>query len=388
MTTETVLFALLRAAVCGETLNNGIKEACTPEMLRSVYCLSSQHDLAHLAGYALEKLGLPDSQELEKFREATQKAIYRYVRLDHECGRIRTTLEEARIPYMPLKGAVLRQYYPEPWMRTSCDVDVLVREETLDRAVEALERQGWAVKGKKNFHDISLYAPSGIHLELHFNIKECMENLDPTLEKVWDHGAPVAGERYEYRQTNEFLLFHLLAHMAYHFVSGGCGVRTFLDIWLLKQQLSLDEKELQELCNAAELETFRGNVWALTDVWFGGKAHTAMTAQMEAFVLNGGVHGSLPNRVMMDQAKIGGKTKNFINRVFMPYDSLKINYPVLEKHKWLTPLFQVVRWIRTLFNGRMKRSLRELRLNQSQSQEQVRAGEKFLRDVGLKFPAN
>ena len=28
-------------------------------------------------------------------------------------------LEEAKIPYIPLKGTVLRDYYPEAWMRTS-----------------------------------------------------------------------------------------------------------------------------------------------------------------------------------------------------------------------------------------------------------------------------
>ncbi|MBO4954226.1 MAG: nucleotidyltransferase family protein, partial [Clostridia bacterium] len=36
------------------------------------------------------------------------------------------------IDFMPLKGAVIRQYYPEPWMRTSCDIDIHVKKDRLE----------------------------------------------------------------------------------------------------------------------------------------------------------------------------------------------------------------------------------------------------------------
>ena len=35
-------------------------------------------------------------------------------------------IKKVQIPFLPLKGSVIRQYYPEPWMRTSCDIDILV----------------------------------------------------------------------------------------------------------------------------------------------------------------------------------------------------------------------------------------------------------------------
>ena len=46
-------------------------------------------------------------------------AIYRYEKINYELNRLRSALNEAQIPFIPLKGSVLRQYYPEPWMRTS-----------------------------------------------------------------------------------------------------------------------------------------------------------------------------------------------------------------------------------------------------------------------------
>ena len=62
MTAETLLFTLIRAAFFGTPVAEPIKAACTPEMLEELYPLAKSHDVAHLVGQALDKLGLPDSQ--------------------------------------------------------------------------------------------------------------------------------------------------------------------------------------------------------------------------------------------------------------------------------------------------------------------------------------
>ena len=51
---------------------------------------------------------------------------------------VRRALDGANIPYVLLKGAVIQHLYPEAWMRTSSDIDVLVHEEDLDAAVKAI----------------------------------------------------------------------------------------------------------------------------------------------------------------------------------------------------------------------------------------------------------
>ena len=45
-----------------------------------------------------------------------------------------------------LKGAVLRQYYPEPWLRTSGDIDILV-EHTICPVFIALHEPPGAFDG-------------------------------------------------------------------------------------------------------------------------------------------------------------------------------------------------------------------------------------------------
>ena len=70
--------------------------------------------------------------ELEK---AELTAAWRVRNIENEQGRVRKCLEEAEIPFILLKGAVVRDFYPEAWMRTSSDIDVLVPRGELSHAV-------------------------------------------------------------------------------------------------------------------------------------------------------------------------------------------------------------------------------------------------------------
>ena len=117
----------------------------TDEELVKLYKLAKAHDLAHLVGDALIKTNLIGDGEIKaKFQKQIMLAVYRYEKINYELGRLRKVLNEAEIPFIPLKGSVLRRYYPEPWMRTSCDIDVLVHEEAVNQAEQTIvEKLGY-----------------------------------------------------------------------------------------------------------------------------------------------------------------------------------------------------------------------------------------------------
>ncbi len=131
---EKVFFALIRFEINGDELCDEIKNLITPDILPALFKLSKRHDLAHLVGDALDKNGLlPDGTEAKKrFLQERNMAVYRYEQIQYEYEQICEVLEKAKIPFIPLKGSVIRQYYPEPWMRTSCDIDILVKENILE----------------------------------------------------------------------------------------------------------------------------------------------------------------------------------------------------------------------------------------------------------------
>lgn len=370
-----LLFSLLRYEFGMESPKEDLGKSITPQVFSELYALSKSHDLAHLVGDALDKLDLLliDNPITAKFQKQQMMAVYRFQRLNYELTAIETVLEENGIDYLPLKGAVIRGYYPEMWMRTSCDIDILVREEDLNRAVETLcERLSYRVEGERNYHDISLFSESGVHLELHFSIQENHPELDRALSQVWEYTEQKAGT-HRYDQCKEYLIFHCVAHAAYHFLSGGCGIRPIMDLCILKQKLQYDEQKLLSLCRLAGVEIFYREMSLLSDVWFSQKEGTELTEKMERFILDAGTYGNLENKIAIQRGKRGGRLRYALSRLFLPYESLKEYYPSLERHKWLFPFFQVRRLFRLLFGGTMKRSMRELQMNQAVSAEQSEA---------------
>ena len=94
-----------------------------------------------------------------------------------------------------------------------------------------------------------------------------MDNLDKVLIKVWDYSSPVGKDNcLEYEQSNEFFFFHLLAHTAYHFQHGGCGIRSILDLYLIHHQMPYNNEKLRMLCREAKIETFYEYVIQLSEV--------------------------------------------------------------------------------------------------------------------------
>lgn len=385
MTAEAILFELLGAAASRKLPDKQIASFCKPDMLTALYALSQKHDLAHLAGFALEKLNLPESEEMKTFKTAKMHAIYRYLRLDQDAQRIYSVLTGEKIEFIPLKGAVLRSYYPEPWMRTSCDIDIMIPEERLEEAVEALVKKlGYRYQGR-NDHEMSLFSPSGLHLELHYMAvdKGRFEKAQNVLKRMWQDASGAEPFGYHKVLSDEMFYFYHVAHMAKHIENGGCGIRPFLDLWILNHQLDYDPQKRRQLLEEGDMVSFAEAAETLAEVWFSRKEKDPMSRQLEQFVLRGGVYGVLENRISIFQTKLGGKGRYALQKIFLPYDRLKYQYPILQKYRFLTPVFEVVRWLKLLFKGGVKRSVRELKMNAEVSGDKQMATYDLMRYLGL-----
>lgn len=357
----------------------------TAQELVEVYKLSKRHDMAHIVGISLAKAGLLEktSEIAERFEKEQYLAVFRYENFKYEIDRLCKIFDEEKIPYVLLKGAVIRDFYPEPWMRTSCDLDVLVKEEDLDTAIKALtEKLGYKVDGNKRFHDIDLFSESGVHLELHFNIKENIPALDNVLSRVWEYALKANEDPQRFNLTNEFLLYHLMAHAAYHFVGGGCGVRPLIDIYLLKNKLKYDESVLKQLCEESGIGKFYSSVFKLCECWFEGAEHIVLTDEMQKFILQGGAYGTRKAHIAARQEARGGKGGYAMSRIFAPYDVLKQRYPKLRGRAQM-PIYQVRRWIDVARAGGVKRSAMELKINNSLDIESVKTVQTLMKQLDL-----
>lgn len=382
-----VMFSLLRFELGSGVVLTEDERAVAAAELDSLLKLSKSHDAEHLVADALSRQGLlvGDGEAVKKFGKAQMLSLFRYERINYDYQAICRVLEEAKIEFLPLKGALIREFYPAPWMRTSCDIDILVREESLDSAIaELTEKLSFKWDGTREYHDVSLFSPSGVHLELHFSILEHMEQIDGVLARVWEHASASEGAQYEMRLTNEFFIFHHIAHMAYHFISGGCGIKPFLDLAVMKDKLDVDAEKLGVLLSECGLSDFYASILKLTDVWFFGAEATSVTERMQEYILTGGVYGTVENKIAVDHGKKGGKMGYLMSRAFVSTDILIVRYPSLAKHRWLVPIYQVRRWFGIVFCGRLKRSVNEIKLSGSISDDRAQATKALLDEIGLK----
>ena len=390
MCESDIVIALLRSAITDGKIDKEIKLNIKKENLGCLYRLAKRHDLAHLVGLSLDKNGLLSGESDAKnvFMKEISLAVFRHEKNTYEENRVAEFLEEQGIEHLLLKGSHFRSLYPEPWMRTSADVDILVKQEKLDLVIKLLCEKFAYKYEEKHSHDVSLYSPSNVHLELHYNLnsEKKLPEADELLENLWDYTCVVEGCKYRRKFIPEMFYFYHIAHAAKHFINGGCGIKFFIDTWLYKNSNEYDSEKVANLLKKGDLDLFDEKVGRLVDVWFNGANRDDLTDRIESFIIGGGVYGSSENRVKIAQARTKNKSKfKYIwGKIFLKYDAMKYMYPVLEKHRWLLPFCQIHRWFAKLFKGRAKNAVNDIKINNSITTEQSMETSMFLKDVGLK----
>lgn len=379
-----IFFSLLRSAVYGTLLSGSEKAQFSDEQMPDMVKTAKKHDVDHLLAYGIKKNGLI-SKGYTAIEKSVLKAIYRYEKLNSEYENICELFETEGIVFMPLKGSVLRKYYPEEWMRTSCDIDILISENDIEKAADLLVKKLEYAYNIKSSHDISLFSPGKIHVELHYNLVEdgLINESYSVLKKVWETARVRDGYSYWYEMPDEMFYFYHIAHMAKHFENGGCGIRPFIDLWILDNIEDKDTLKRNELLNKGQLLKFADAARKLSRKWFENGESDIVSEQMESYILCGGVYGTDENRITVQQQKMGGSFRYALSKIFIPYDVIKFYYPILQKHRWLTPVMEVRRWFKLVFCGYAKRTVNELRYNREISTDKAETAKNFLSNIGL-----
>ena len=352
---------LLGAAVGGVRLPEGFSVTDSGSLLS----LAVRQGLAGAILPPLKDAGLLDDGAAAPFLDARLEGIRATTLLSHELSRIRAVLDGAGIDYVPLKGAHLRSLWPSPWMRTSCDIDVLIREDALSLATEAIaEGLGYSLR-TVGFRDCSLYSPGdSVHLEIHFSLRDTEGRL-PALGAAWDYAERI-GDTHEHCFLPHFEIFYLLSHLLGHVNTGGGGIRPVIDLALLRRE-PYDAAALAVLLAECGLSRFAEVVFALGDAILSGGEIEGVCAALADWLILGELYGEIHRRALVGRVKRQSRTARLarrryvIRRLFPKRRELAIAYPVLQKHAWLYPVCVLRRLFRLVFGGRLLVALRRRR---------------------------
>lgn len=357
-----IMFALLNQEMGFKTFSEDFVVDIKDEYLKPLYLLAKKHDLAHIIGNALEKLGVVDEITEGKKRFVLERnlAVFRTETLMAELEVLCAELSKNKIDHIPLKGSVIRKLYPEPWMRTSCDIDVLVKKQELNRAISLLtDNLGYNCKSIGQ-HDAQIFSPTGVHIELHFSLQEAEteKTAGKYLDSVWERVSPT--DYFTKVMPDEFLYTYIISHMIKHVKFGGCGIRAIMDIHLLSK--SIDLEKTREPLKRCGFLPFAEAVENLASAWFGDGQKSELSTRLEEYILTGGVYGSFDNKISARQSRQKTKLGYFLRRLFIPFGELKQQYQILHKCAILYPFCLVARWFSAIFNKETKaRILKEVK---------------------------
>ena len=288
-----------------------------------------------------------DPQVWHHLHQRYGRVVYRDSIQDMELEEICTALTENKIVHIPMKGSVVKYYYPLPDIRRSSDFDILIHDEDRHKATAVLKELGYAHKIKnQTMHDT--FFRENTEIELHFMLVTPEAISYRFLKNVWDYAFPDEGCMY--KMQPEFLYTHLLAHLHKHLMDGGGGIKLISDFWIMNRAVQLDHELLMEFTKKAGMTNLYECVNELAAKWFDDvPCENPYTLMIEKLLLNGGAYGDYETSMKMKFSKKGESENRFqrlLGFAFPSAEYLKIRYPVLEKHPQLLPFM----WVRRLLD--------------------------------------
>lgn len=292
--------------------------------------------------------------------------------------KVAKILENAKIPYIIIKGVISASYYPDPYARPMGDTDVLVKYEDIKKVIELFKDNGFEtdkdIKDTKTGHHIDF--KKGIQrIELHYELpgipeiqmeKEVKELTEPLWDnlKVYDtiYGKIVG--------TNEF--FHgliMLLHMQGHMQNGGMGLRHLCDWAVFVNNFSEDE-----FVNIFEAKLKSIGLWRFACLlsqaskyigleqkkWMGEEQELARLL-LEDIISCGNFGSKDVHRINSQKyVPVVGNPKKKKSQVGQYIDyglkTTMVIWPFYKRHKWLLPIGFIAYCVRTGYRLITKKS--------------------------------
>ena len=330
--------------------------------LPKLFEVCQEHILTACAAYALESAGIKDPE----FTQAKEKAVRKNILLDAERSVIVRRLEEEKIWYMPLKGSLLKDWYPKLGMRQMSDNDILCDSGRMKDIYDILTENGFRCVHFGKDNDDAYFKDPVYNFEMHRSLfrEEHIGVLYDYFKDVKERLIKDDGNDFGYHFRNEDFYLYMIAHEYKHYTFVGTGVRSLVDtyVFLRKFSSSLDweyiNAELEKL-GVADFE--RSNRELALKVFSMKQLTKEDRKELEYYVMSG-TYGKKENRVEngIKFRGNGSKAKYILYRFFPPVSYVERVVPWVKKSRLLIPAAYAYRFFRLATTSR-ESAAKELR---------------------------
>ena len=336
---------------------NGTEPVSMPEgmSLETLFDFQMRHDVACMAYVALKKLNFSD-EELKDFSDEYKLNMLREARFEIAGQQVFDAFEKAGIPFIPLKGSVMKNLYPSPALRQFTDYDLYIGDKCAE-VEKVMLKLGFEYHHDTE-NDMDFVKKPSLHFEMHHSLFTSKCDFDGYFNEPFEKTVLKEGKKYFRLYRNEDFLIHVLAHLYKHFTDGGCGLRQFMDVYLLTKKLELNMDYIYGELETIGLDGFMRTTLRLNGFLFGGEKPDDDLLEIADFVFNNGSFGTVKNSMALEYAQDNEKAKKhfglykikyFANRWQLSFSGMKKQYPILGKLPFLLPFCYFHKLFRVLF---------------------------------------
>lgn len=343
------MFKLIRAVILGEEYPKASSEINWENILK----ISLAHNISNLVGYAIIKGKYDVPEEIKKqFEKKIFERLTVSMNQNKELEKVLKVFEEKNISYMPLKGIVLQDLYPEKDMRTMADADILIKSTQYEEARNVLADLGYDFVSESD-HEFNYIKKPYMHIELHKHlIPSYNDDLYAYFGDGWKRAKLCENELLKYELSNEDNFIYLVAHFAKHYRDAGIGIKSVIDLWVyLKKYPQMDAEFINSELEKLNLKVFFDNLLKLIKSWFEDEPMDEIISSMTEFILNSNTFGTMKNQISAKSIRENEKIENalkfkYLRRIFPNFKKMKLIFPILDKIPILLPFFWVYRVVR------------------------------------------
>ncbi len=352
--TVECLINIMAAALNARPLNTDFEGVDFPALLR----LADFHRIDIPMYYALKDTEGVPKEILNELKNRQEINSLKFAVTGAETDYLNSLLEKEEIPYMLLKGSVIRDLYPHPDMRTSCDVDYLVNAEDMAKIERLMADAGFTFASQSNSVD-TYKKPPFVCIEVHTELMGGHEEFD-CLHSLWENALPLGDGVFGKKMSHDDFYAYSVVHIAKHLTVGGSGIRPLMDMYLYLKNYenTLNWEYIYSTLATVGLDTLGRELKILCEHWFCGGDTSDVTPGLSRYIVNSGIFGTTRNAETQREvyrrsgAKIS-KRPNFLRVAFLSYKNMTLRYPSL-KTPLLLPLYWVIRIFDVLLHKREK----------------------------------
>ncbi|SDB57107.1 Uncharacterised nucleotidyltransferase [Ruminococcaceae bacterium FB2012] len=346
--------------------------------LEQLYRLAKYHSVRAAFCIVLERAGVHNKSLFEAYMKSVRKNIY----LDAELAAITSDFEHQGIWYMPLKGSVLKDLYPETGMREMADCDVLFDAQKQYQVMDIMIAHGYSAEivGKSN-HDV-YKKPPVLNFELHSALfgSSHAEPLFRYYADVKRRLIKNKDNRCGYHFSDEDFYVYITAHEWKHYSGGGTGMRSLLDCYVYCKAKGgqLDWNYISEQCRQLEIADFERKRRRLAVKVFSSETLPRLTeseAEMLMYYLTAGTYGTVENSIK-NKLRKQSKASYILHNLFPNVDYMRKSVSFVERCQLLYPVGIVYRWGRILIMRRklLKKIIKVMKQNDNRKIQDRRKG--------------